>query len=447
MKKTNLNILLVDDDQYFRLGVKNTISDFGLITEASNESEALELLSNNHYDLALIDMQMENDHSGLAVLEKAVQSKVHSIILSSYDNDEITEKAYEAGCHHFLAKLHYTKNLEPYIINFIKKYKKNTLNDFFEKEFITQDEELITNIKKISEISLKNKSVFISGETGVGKSHIGKLLHGLNYQEDKPFVHINCSAISENLIEAELFGAMKGSYTGANEDRIGKLKSADGGTLFLDEIATMPISMQKKLLKALDDKTFYPVGSNKPVKSSFTLITATCENLFEKIANGEFRKDLFFRISGINIDIKPLRQRVSDIPILLKHFQSNLDRRIVIKSEAVSLLQSLDWNGNIRELKKTVELLSTKQKGIIKAEDIQEIIDSNTSSFGDSWLNSTHRDFITTNGLKSFVKKIEKEVIKEVLQKHSGKVTHAIKDLGISTSAFYRIADDLKPLH
>ena len=136
MKKTNLNILLVDDDQYFRLGVRNIISNFGLVTEAASEQEAFDLLQSNHYDLALIDMQMENDQSGIAVLKEAVKKQIHSIILSSYDNDEVTESAYENGCQHFLTKLHYAKNLEPYIVNFIKKYKKNTLKDFFIKEYI-----------------------------------------------------------------------------------------------------------------------------------------------------------------------------------------------------------------------------------------------------------------------------------------------------------------------
>jgi DNA-binding NtrC family response regulator len=445
MKKTNLNILLVDDDQYFRLGVRNIISNFGLVTEAASEKEALELLSKNHYDLALIDMQMDTDESGIAVLTKTIKLGIHSIILSSYDNDDVTEKAYEAGCQHFLTKLHYAKNLEPYIVNFVKKYQKNTLQDFFSHEYITQDKNIISQIEKISEMSLKDKSLFISGETGVGKSHIGKLIHNLNYQEDKPFIHINCSAISENLIEAELFGAKRGSYTGATEDRVGKLKAADGGTLFLDEIATMSIGMQKKLLKALDEKSFYPVGSDKVVTSSFTLITATCENLFEKVTNGGFRKDLFFRIGGLNIDIKPLRERKKDIPLLIKFFQKNLERRVVIKEEAIQLLTNLEWQGNIRELKKTIELLSTQAKGIVKASDIEDLIKVSSNEAG-SWLSHSHRDFIQENGLKSFIKRIEKEVIKEVLESNSGKVTHAIKDLKISSSAFYRIFDDLKTI-
>ena len=318
MKKVNLKILIVDDDTYFRLGVASILSDYGILVEASNEAEAIEQLNNHNFDLALIDMQMEENDSGLRVLEKAVAHNVHSIILSSYDNDEITEQAYESGCNHFLTKLNYSTSLEPYIIKFIKNNKQNILDDFFTKKYITQDRDIIKQIKNLSEVSVKGKSIFISGETGVGKSLIGKMIHELSHKDKAPFVHLNCSEIPENLIESELFGHKKGSFTGATQDKKGRLELAHKGTLFLDEIATMPMNMQKKLLKALDEKTFYPVGSDKPIKSDFTLITATCEDLFTKVTNDEFRKDLFFRITGLNVDIKPLRKRKKDIPLLMK---------------------------------------------------------------------------------------------------------------------------------
>lgn len=446
MKKTNLNILLVDDDQYFRLGVLSIIRDFGLVTEASSRDEALELLSRNHYDLALVDMQMEDDEAGLEVLKRAKELRIHTIILSSYDKDEITEKAYDYGCDHFLTKLHYASSLEPYINNYIKNNKHNLLEDFFEKKYITNDLSLQKQIDNISQINLKDRSIFINGETGVGKSLIGKLIHELTYNDSKPFIHLNCSEISENLIESELFGHKKGSFTGALEDKKGKLELANGGTLFLDEIATMSTSMQKKLLKALDEKTFYPVGSSKAVSSSFTLISATCEDLFDKIAKEEFRKDLFFRISGINIDIKPLRERKQDIPLLTKYFLRKSARRIVIKKCAQEVLNTYSWPGNIRELGKTIDLLSTTKTGVITEKDLPENLKlGSLANKHSDWLTHGQKDFISEYGFRSFIKKIEKEIIQEVLDKHKGKVTHAIKELKISSSAFYRIFDDLKP--
>lgn len=445
MKKTNLNILLVDDDQYFRMGVMSIIRDFGLVTEVANSEDAINLLQDNHYDLALIDMQMEENESGLAVLKVSKSKGVHSIILSSYDNDDVTEKAYEYGCNHFLTKLHYATSLEPYISNYIKNNKQNYLEDFFQKKYITKNEELIKQITNISKINLKDRSIFINGETGVGKSLIGKMIHELTYSNDKPFIHLNCAEVQENLIESELFGHKKGAFTGAIEDRKGKLELANGGTLFLDEIATMSISMQKKLLKALDEKTFYPVGSQKPIKSSFTLISATCEDLFEMITKEEFRKDLFFRISGINIDIKPLRERKSDIKLLVKHFLSKLERRIVIKKCALERLEAYSWPGNIRELAKAIDLLSSMQNGVITEEDLSTVFSTSSQSELKEWLTSSQKDFISEYGFRSFIKRIEKEIIQDVLDRHKGKVTHAIKELKISSSAFYRIFEDINP--
>lgn len=446
MKKVNLKILIVDDDTYFRLGVASILSDYGILVEASNEAEAFEQLNNHNFDLALIDMQMEENDSGIRVLEKAVAQNVHSIILSSYDNDEITEKAYECGCDHFLTKLNYSTSLEPYIVKFIKNNKQNILEDFFTKKYITQDTDIIRQIKNLSEVSVKGKSIFISGETGVGKSLIGKMIHDLSYKDKAPFVHLNCSEIPENLIESELFGHKKGSFTGATQDKKGRLEIAHKGTLFLDEIATMPMNMQKKLLKALDEKTFYPVGSDKPVKSEFTLITATCEDLFAKVTNDEFRKDLFFRITGLNVDIKPIRKRKKDIPLLMKHFVSQAERRIVIKKEAKEILCNYSWPGNIRELQKTLDLLTINKKGIITPQDLPVKITTGLESHqGNDWLTENQKDYITDYGLRDFIKKIEQETILSTLDKHDGKVTRAIKELKISSSAFYRISESLSP--
>jgi DNA-binding NtrC family response regulator len=445
MTKSAIKTLIIDDDPYFRLGLKSILKDFGIVEEADCEHDAIRKLSTGYYDLAIIDMQIDEDESGLAILKKAKSFDVHSIIMSSVNDDRITELAYEFGCDHYLAKLHYKQNLETYVRKFIQNSRQNVLEDFLNSEYITSDSELIEQLTSISQIDLKNKSIFIAGETGVGKTQLGKLIHKLTHEEKAPFIHLNCSEIPENLIESELFGHKKGSFTGATTDKKGKLELAHGGTLFLDEIATMPKIMQQKLLKALDEHTFYPVGSNIPVKSHFTLITATCEDLFEKVHAGVFRKDLFFRISGLNLDIKPLRERVNDIEILVKHFIKKSPRRFVIKSQAMEILKGYSWPGNIRELKKTVELLSLKTTGIITPNELPDIILQNASLGSDSeLLSNNQKEFIATNGLRSFIKELEKQVVKETMDKHQGKITKAIRELKISTSAFYRILDQAK---
>lgn len=437
MKTRKIHILIVDDDKYFRMALKELLGEHAVFTEADSENEAFLNIERNHYDIALIDMEIDSQDSGIRILNATKNKKIHSIVISSQNDDRLIEQAYAYGCNHFLTKLHFRENLEPYILKFIKTELNNELYDFFTEKFITQDIKLKEEISKICQINLKDHALCISGETGVGKSLVAELIHNYTHGDSRPFIHINCSEISENLLESELFGHEKGAFTGAETKKIGKLELANKGTLFLDEIATMPMIMQKKLLKALDQKTFYPVGSQKPIKSEFMIITATCEDLFEKIHNGEFRKDLFFRITGINLHIPPLRERVGDIPLLIKHIVGQSHRRFIIKDDALALLRSHSWPGNIRELKKKINLLAATGNGIIRSGDIE--LNHASDEASSYTLTNDQKAFIHSNGLRDFIQKIEQESIVNTLQNHQGKITYAIKELKISASAFYRI--------
>lgn len=452
MKNKNHLILLVEDDKYFRMGIKDILLKYGVTLEADNAPLAKETLQNNKIDLAVVDIHLGKDPRGLEVLKTARKQGVPAIVLSSSDDDEITEKAYEIGCEHFLVKKHYKRHLESYVRQIANNLGGHILDNFFQKEFITQDARTIAQIRQLCEINLQGKTVFIGGETGTGKSLVGKLIHQIGFEEKSPFVHINCSEVPENLLEAELFGHKKGAFTGADKDRPGRIKQADGGALFLDEIGTMPVSMQQKLLKALDEKTFFPVGGSKMERSNFTLVSATCEDLFEKVRAGEFRKDLFFRISGLNLELPPLRERADDIEPLIRHALTKSPRRIVVKEEALKALQSYAWPGNARELLKLCEILSLKSKGVIHLKDLPDHVLGNLRepNAKDSDLEETalitnaQRSFIARNGLKEYVKLLEKEVVKEALKKNGGKKARTIKDLGISSSAFYRICETLE---
>jgi DNA-binding NtrC family response regulator len=434
--KKNLNILIIEDDKYTRLNLKEILSDFGVISEAKEIEEAFKILETTKYDIVITDIELHN-RSGIEIIPTIVTSGAHCIVVSSYEGDEIIEKAYHLGAKHYLAKFNLKEQLPIYIQKYIQR-KNAYIETLIKDSFITQDSRLIENLTNLCSMNLKNKSLFISGKTGTGKSLLGKIIHQVTHP-DENFIHLNCSEIAENLLESELFGHEKGSFTGADQKKDGKLKLANGGTLFLDEIGTMSLGMQQKLLKAIDEKTFYPVGASRPVKSEFTLITATCEDIQGKIREREFREDLFYRISGYTFSIPDLKSRIDDLELLIKHFQLKLYRRFFIKQDAIEVLKMHSWPGNIRELEKVCALLAENETGIIDTPIINKIFQpSHQLNYKqDGWL-----DEVFSNGLNSYFKRIEKLAVEEALRRNNKKITNSIKELKISSSAFYRIMNE-----
>lgn len=438
--KSHLSILIIEDDKYSRLNLREILQSYGILEEAADIATARQKLAERFYDIVLTDIEL-GQGSGVDLIQEIVRKGSHCIVVSSYEGEETIEKAYSLGAKHYLSKFKLKEQLPIYINKFLQN-KNSKLQKFLADEFITQDKELISDLQRLAEINWKNQTLFISGPTGTGKSLLGKLIHELTHP-DAPLVHLNCSEIAENLLESELFGHEKGAFTGADQKKEGKLKLANGGTLFLDEVATMPISMQQKLLKALDEKTFYPVGSTTPITSNFTLITATCENLQQKMEKKEFREDLYFRISGFKFHLKPLSSRADDIGPLLKYYQKKALRRYVIKPDAMELLKQYSWPGNVRELNKVHDQLSQIMGGIIDSSHIMGLIQSSKTT-PENFSMESWDDFVKEHGLRNFISQIEKRAVEESLKRNNGKITACIKELKISSSAFYRILQENK---
>lgn len=434
--KANLSFLVIEDDKYARLNLREILQPFGVIDEAINLETAREKLSGSLYDIVLTDIEL-GDSSGIDIIGQVVKKGSHCIVVSSYEGEDIVEKAYNLGAKHYLSK-HKLKDQLPVYINKFIQTREAKFEKIIKEDFITQDEELISELRRLCDVNWKNQTLFISGPTGTGKSLLGKLVHEITHP-DANLVHLNCSEIAENLLEAELFGHEKGAFTGADQKKDGKLKLAHGGTLFLDEVATMPMAMQQKLLKALDEKTFYPVGSSTPIKADFTLITATCEDLEEKIAKKEFREDFYHRITGFQFHLKSLSERPGDIELLTRHFQKNSTRRFVIKADAMELLKKHSWPGNIRELKKTCDRFTQGASGIIDSSILGRMLGIEVARpvVSEGW-----EDHVFQHGLKSYISQLEKKAVEEALKRNNGKITACIKDLKISTSAFYRILQE-----
>lgn len=437
--KQSLSILIIEDDKYARLNLREILQPFGIVEEAIDLESARMKLAAAFYDIVLTDIEL-GAGSGVDLISSIVRKGSHCIVVSSFENEETIEKAYTLGAKHYLSKFKLKEQLPVYVHKFLQA-KSARFERFITEDFITQDEELVNDLRRLCDINWKNQTLFISGPTGTGKSLLGKLVHEMTHSGSQ-LVHLNCSEVSENLLESELFGHEKGAFTGADQKKDGKLKLAQGGTLFLDEVATMPLSMQQKLLKALDEKTFYPVGSSTPVKSDFTLITATCENLQEKIARKEFREDFFYRISGFQFHLKPLSERPQDIELLLRHFQKKSTRRFVLKPDALDALKKYSWPGNVRELLKTCERFSQGLTGIIDASFIQKTLSPSAISQPSNQSLEGWEDAVFQHGLKSFITQLEKRAVEESMKRNKGKITACIKELKISSSAFYRILQE-----
>ena len=435
--KQSLSILIIEDDKYSRLHLREILGRFGIIEEADSCETALEKLKDRFYDIVITDIEL-GEGSGIDLISQIVRKGSHCIVVSGFEEDATIEKAYTLGARHYLSKFKIKDQLPVYIQKFLQ-HQNAQFEKMIQDKFITQDEELLNDLRRLHDVNWKNQSLFISGPTGTGKSLLGKLVHEMTHPE-APLVHLNCSEVSETLLESELFGHEKGAFTGADQKKEGKLKLANGGTLFLDEVATMSLSMQQKLLKALDEKTFYPVGSSTPVKSEFTLITATCENLQEKMHKKEFREDFYFRISGFRFHLKPLSQRVPDIELLLNHFRKNSSRRFVIKPEAMELLKKQRWPGNVRELHKICERFSQGLGGVVDGAVVSKIMSSPSSTT--TYSPEGFEEYIVQNGLKSLISMIEKKAVEESMKRNNGKITACIKELKISSSAFYRILQE-----
>jgi len=434
--KPNLSFLIIEDDKYARLNLREILQPFGVTDEAIDVESARKKLSERFYDIVFTDIEL-GDNSGVDLIASIVKKGAHCIVVSSFESDDIIEKSYTLGAKHYLSKFKIKDQLPVYIQKFIHA-REEKFEKILKEDLITQDDELISDLRKLCEVNWKNQTLFISGPTGTGKSLLGKLIHEITHSE-APLVHLNCSEIAENLLESELFGHEKGAFTGADQKKDGKLKLANGGTLFLDEVATMPMAMQQKLLKALDEKTFYPVGSSSPIRSDFTLITATCENLQLMMAKKEFREDFYHRISGFQFHLKSLAERPNDIDLLIRHFQKSSSRRYVVKPDAIGLLKKYSWPGNVRELRKTCERFSQGVSGIVDAALVSRMLGLETIGTRgvEGW-----EEHVFQYGLKSYINQLERRAVEESLKRNNGKITASIKELKISSSAFYRILQE-----
>ena len=437
-------ILVVDDEQSMRDTLQIMLEKEGFeIDSADNGVEALDKFKREKYDLVLTDLKMP-ELDGIGLVEALTScSDIPIIIMTAYASKDEAIKAMNLGASFFIEKPFKKPELMNFINRSIKMEElvKENKNLKAERTKLSGLEMIIGTSKEISEVrelikkvAKTESNVLLSGESGTGKEIAARAIHCCSDRSNGPFVAINCGAIPNELLESELFGHLKGSFTGAIKDKIGLMEQANGGTFFLDEVGNTSHSTQMKILRAIQEKEVLPVGDHTPRKVDIRIVAATNENLEESIKRGDFRKDLFYRLNVINIHLPPLRERKEDIELLFLHFLTQKDTSGVFVSRDINndfwkFLQNYNWPGNIRELENVVErLMAFSHNGKIKPDMLPDLI------------KNPPKDTLVSDTPKTIPKmdEIEKAYIHWVLTQHGGQKQKVAEVLGIGRSTLDR---------
>ncbi len=380
------NIILVDDDQNILKVIKMRLEAAGYDVSTSRYADqAMELIKKETFDLALVDLKLIKT-DGILFMEELhrIDPDLPVIILTAHGTIKTAVQAIQKGACTYITKPFDYQELIMQVEFCIDKYRlskevkrlRRIVRDKYGSEnIIGRSEKMKKVLVQVAQVAEADSNVYINGESGTGKELIAKHVHLAGPRSEGPFIALNCAAIPETLIESELFGYERGAFTGAERSRKGLFAQADGGTLFLDEISEMPLTMQAKLLRGLEEKKFYPLGADKTVSVNARIISASNKNLELEVQEGRFREDLFYRIHVIVISLPPLRQRKEDIPLLAKHFLLKHGQRMnkQIRGFSPSTLKKLmayDWPGNVRELENVVESSVAMTTEDIIAEDL-----------------------------------------------------------------------------
>ena len=442
----HINILLVEDDPHQQKLIEGIlINSDHRVTSCSSVEEAILALKSRSFDVVFSDWKLAQ-LSGLDLLNyvRRNQPAIGFAIATAYGTISHAVEAMNAGADDYLAKPFQRQELLLCIDKIFKAKQLREQNQLL-TDALAEQQQLVDLVgsapcmqkvyERINRVSNTDATVLITGESGTGKELAARALHQLSRRQKRPFIAVNCGAIPESLAEAELFGALKGAYTGASQDKIGKLEAAQNSTLFLDEIGELPLSLQAKMLRFLQESTVTPLGSNEERKLDVRVIAATHRNLAQMVKDGEFREDLFYRLNIVPIDMPPLRERREDIGRLIEFFvQKNSQRYQVEKPEmnksALKALMEYSWPGNVRELSNRIERF-------VLLQDEEELLPKGSPNLPGAYTDSDGFS-LPEDGLDWEV--FEKSCLAQALKRQQGNRTKAAQFLNMSYKAFlYRL--------
>jgi two-component system, NtrC family, response regulator HydG len=384
-----LRVLVIDDNAGFAATMAETLERVGYeCVVATSGREGARLIANDEFDVILTDLKMA-DLDGLAIVRKAKEAlpEAEVVVITGYGDVKTAVEAIKQGASNYLTKPPDRDELRAIVEKASERVRvaranrelQRQLDEKFGFEGVIGNSPLMHDlIKKLQAISPTNATVLIQGETGTGKELVAHAIHNNSPRKSKPFVALNCTALNENLLDAELFGHEAGAFTGADRQRKGRFEAANGGTLFLDEVGDMPLPLQAKLLRVLENNEIVRVGSNDPIKVNVRVVSATHRDLDAALAGGNFRQDLFFRLNRLKVRLPPLRERREDIPLLtarfIKEFNDLHGKQVTGVAEPLrTAMAAYDWPGNVRELRNFIEgMVVLDTDGMLGLDDVQE---------------------------------------------------------------------------
>ncbi|WP_044746922.1 sigma-54-dependent transcriptional regulator [Bacillus alveayuensis] len=438
------SILVIDDEKSICSSLQFALEDHYNVFTTTDPNEGISIIKNQEIDLVLLDLRLK-DIDGIEILKeiKSIDQAINVIMMTAYSTIESSVKAMKEGAYYYITK---PINMEQLFLLIQKAFEYESLKKEVHRLHQSLDEKngygrMIGKSKKmekvyhlIEKVKDIDSNVLITGESGTGKELVARTIHELGNRKNGPFEVVNCAAIPENLLESELFGYRKGTFTGAVHDKVGKFVSADGGTLFLDEIGELPLSLQAKILRVIQEREVTPLGTNKKIKINFRLVSATNRNLFEMVQKGQYREDLYFRLNVIPIHLPPLRERKEDLPLFIQHFLEKNSQRMKkpikqLSRSVTKFLYEYDYPGNVRELSNIIEYaVALSQNHTIDFEDLPPFLKHNHSEAN---VQKEDGDYIVFP-IGSTLKEIEKKTILKTLEYYGGHRKNTAAVLGIS---------------